>query len=68
MDVFGGGFSLTGYGQRSGSTIPIVFASGDDHFHTTFAFDAGVGTWKWTMDAEHGSQMRPFARLVMTRR
>jgi hypothetical protein len=68
MDVFGGGFSLTGYGQREGSVIPIVFATGDDRFHTTFAFDAGAGVWNCTMDSEHGGELRPFARLLMTKR
>ena len=68
MDVFGGGFSLTGYGQQNGSAIPVVFGSGDDGFRTTFAFDARAGTWNWTMDSEHGGQLRPFARLWMTRR
>jgi hypothetical protein len=68
MDVFGGGFSLTGYGQRNGPAIPVVFASRDDRFHTTFAFDAGAGMWSWTMDLEHGGQLQPFARLSMTRR
>ena len=67
MDVFGGGFSLTGYGQRAGSTMPIVFTSGG-RFYTTFAFDASAGTWRWTMDTEDGGQVRPFARLLMTRR
>lgn len=68
MDVFGGGFSLTGYAPRSGPAIPIAFASGDDRFHTTFAFDSGAGMWRWTMDQEHGGELRPFARLLMTRR
>jgi hypothetical protein len=68
MDVYGGGFSLTGSGQRNGPAIPLVFASGDDRFLTTFTFDGRAGTWNWTMDSEHGGQSRPFARLVMTRR
>jgi len=68
MDVFGGGFSLTGYAPRSGPAIPIVFAASDGPFHTTFAFDVGAGVWKVTMDSEHGGQVRPFARLMMTRR
>jgi hypothetical protein len=68
MDVYGGGFSLTGYGLRNGSAIPFVFASGEDGFRTTFAFDDGSGLWNVTMDSEHGGQLRPFARLSMTRR
>jgi hypothetical protein len=68
MDVFGGGFSLRGFGQREDRAIPIAFASEDGRFHTTFAFDSDAGTWRWTMDLENDGQLRPFARLLMTRR
>jgi hypothetical protein len=68
MDVYGGGFSLTGFGKRDGSSIPIVFATGDDRFHTTFSFDEKNRTWRWTMDSDHQGKVTPFARLVMTSR
>lgn len=68
MDVFGGGFSLTGYAQPDAAAVPFVFASGDDRFNTTFIFDKGDGTWRWTMDSERAGRSQPFARLSMTRR
>jgi hypothetical protein len=68
MDVYGGGFSLTGSGKRDGNSIPIVFATGDDRFHTTFSFDEKSKTWSWTMDSEQKGKLSPFARLVMTSR
>ena len=68
MDVYGGGFSLVGYGKRDANSIPIVFTSADGRFHTTFSFDEKSKTWRWTMDSEQQGKLSPFARLVMTRR
>jgi len=68
MDVYGGGFSVTGYAAPSATAVPFVFMSGDDRFRTAFVFDARDRTWRWTMDSEHEGQSRPFARLLMTRR
>jgi hypothetical protein len=67
MDVFGGGFSVTGYGGGTAAAIPLIFGSESGAFHTTFAFDERSNSWQWTMDAEQEGTLRPFARLTMTK-
>ncbi len=68
MDVFGGGFSSTGYATPEQDSIHLVFKSNDGDFHTTFAYDSKTGAWRWTMDAEQSGKLQPFARLRMIRR
>jgi len=67
MDVYGGGFSLTGYADRKAASIPLVFTSPDSAFHTTFTYDEHNQSWHWTMDNEQNGERRPFARLTMTK-
>lgn len=37
-------------------------------FHTTFIYEEESDSWRWTMDAVEGEELRPFARVRLTRR
>lgn len=72
LDTTGGGglnAQAIGYARRQGSQIPFLFKSPDGSlFHTTFFYDAKTDTWEWRMDAEEKGQMKPFARVKLTRK
>jgi hypothetical protein len=72
LDVTGGG-GLTGEGigrgERKGDEIPFVFKMGEEYiFHTTFKYERDTDTWKWIMDGEDNGKLKPFARVVLTRK
>jgi hypothetical protein len=53
----------------SADSIPFVFTYADgDIFRTTFIYERSADTWRWTMDADEHGQLRPFARVTLTRR
>lgn len=52
---------------RQGDSLPFVFKSEQGDFHTTFAYQAKTDTWTWSMDAEQGGKLEPFARVTLAR-
>ena len=73
LDSTGGGGldedAVMGHADREGDTLPFKFVMGEDAvFHTTFIYHRDSDTWEWTMDSERDGEMRPFARVTLTRR
>ena len=69
LDITGSsGFRPLGYAVRKGNTLPFVFDMDGGPFHTTFIYEKGTDTWRWTMDAQRGDDMQPFARVQLRRR
>jgi hypothetical protein len=70
LDAFGGRASETlGFGQRSGSSIRLVFEYPDGPFHTSFALDAANGTWSILMrNRGKGGAWQDFARYTAVRK
>lgn len=67
----GGGLNGQGIGHARprGPEIPLLFEAPDgSRFHTTFAYDAAEGSWRWVMDAEREGRLVPFARVTLTRK
>jgi hypothetical protein len=71
LDVYGG-ISPASIGQapRSGDEIRFFFNDNDGKvdFHTTFVYDRKADTWAWRMDNEDKGQLKPFARVQLTRK
>jgi len=70
LDITGSsGFRPIGHAVRKGNTLPFLFDMGDgSFFHTTFMYEEGTDTWRWTMDSQQGDEMRPFARVQLRRK
>ena len=67
----GGGLNGDGMGHavREGDALPFKFDMGEGAvFHTTFTYLRESDSWEWTMDSERGGELRPFARVTLTRR
>lgn len=61
--------AVMGHAVREGDTLPFKFRMDEDSlFHTTFIYHRESDTWEWTMDSERDGEMRPFARVTLTRR
>jgi len=61
---------IIGYAVPGDDRLAFVFDYGDGarRFHTTFTYDRAADTWRWDMDSERSGALKPFARVVMTRR
>jgi len=72
LDTTGGGglaAQAIGHARRDGNTLPFVFRGVDGSaFYTTFAYDEAASAWEWRMDGEECGELRPFARVRLTRR
>ena len=73
LDVTGGGGlsanAITGYAERKGDEIPFLFKMNEESvWHTTFAYDRNTDTWQWYMDGEDNGKLKPFARVILTRK
>ncbi len=71
LDSTGGGglnAQAIGHAKRGGDEIALVFRGPDGSlFHTTFVNDRAADAWRWLMDAEEGSTLKPFARVRLTK-
>jgi hypothetical protein len=72
LDVTGGGglsAQAIGHAERKGDDrIPFLFKVSDGNiFHTTFTYNRSDDSWQWSMDAEFGGKLEPFARVTLTR-
>lgn len=69
LDIWGGfGKATVGYAPKNGDEIHFLFNDGKTDFHTTFLYDRKADTWEWRMDNEENGQLKPFARVKLTRR
>jgi hypothetical protein len=71
LDVYGGiSQSSLGQAPRSGDEIRFLFNDNDGKpdFHTTFVYDRKADTWAWRMDNEDKGQLKPYARVQLTRK
>ncbi|MCB9838175.1 MAG: DUF1579 family protein [Phycisphaeraceae bacterium] len=58
---------LIGYAAPSDDRLVFRYDYEDFNFRTVFIFDRDLDRWRWEMDAVRGEELRPFARLTMTR-
>ena len=71
LDSTGGGglaAHAIGHAKPAPNELPFLFDIAGSAFHTTFAYDADTDTWRWIMDGEENGQLRPFARVTLTKR
>jgi hypothetical protein len=70
LDITGtSGFRPIGHAVRNEDSLPFVFDMGDGNsFITTFFYDEEDDIWRWTMDARHGDETKPFARVQLRRK
>ncbi len=69
LDVWGGfGKATVGYAARSGDTMHYRFNDGHSDFHNVIAYDRKTDTWTIAMDNEVNGQLKPFARVTLTRK
>jgi hypothetical protein len=72
LDSTGGGglaAQAIGHAKRSGDQLAFIFHGKDGSaFHTTFAYDKASASWQWLMDGEEGGNLKPFARVRLTRK
>ncbi len=70
LDNTGAGGLLSdaiGHGTRKGDSIPFLFTY-QGVFHTTFVYNRQNDTWQWLMDNDDHGQLKPFARVTLTRK
>lgn len=56
-----------GHGKRAGDSIPLLFGA-ENPFHNTMSYNRQNDTWQWQMDNNDKGQLKPFARLTLTRK
>jgi hypothetical protein len=59
---------IIGYAPPSDDQLAFRFESDEFNFRTTFMYDPQRDAWDWRMDAVQNEELRPFARVTMTRR
>lgn len=59
---------IIGYAPPAADRLAFRFEADDFNFRTTFIYDQQRDAWDWRMDAVEGEELRPFARVTMTRR
>jgi hypothetical protein len=60
---------IIGYAIPADDRMAFLFESEDgSRFHTTFIYHHDQDQWEWRMDSERDGGLRPFARVMMTRR
>ena len=58
-----------GHALRIGDTIPFLFKGSDGSiFKTRFIYHQDSDSWQWQMDGEEKGTIKPFARVVLTRK
>jgi hypothetical protein len=72
LDSTGGrglvGWAL-GHAPADGGQLAFLFLdkNGEPSLHNTFTYDDAVSAWTWTIDNIDKGQIRPFAKLTLTR-
>jgi hypothetical protein len=60
--------SALGYAKPGGDELAFKFRMPDgDMWHTTFIYNRDSDTWQWLMDGEENGELKPFARVTLTR-
>jgi hypothetical protein len=54
--------------KRSGDEIPFIFRDKDGDTHTTFRYIAQSNSWEWRIDQGQKEDLKPFARVKLTKR
>jgi hypothetical protein len=69
LDTYGSmGESTIGRSKRNGDEIHFLFKDKDSLFHTRFVYHPDADNWEWRMDSEEKGEMKPFARVKLTRK
>ena len=71
LDSTGGGgldAQVIGHAKPSGDDLAFVFELDDGGIiYTTFAYNRETDTWQWLIDVQESGNIRPFARVALTR-
>jgi len=68
-NTVGGGLSVPpARAKRQENAIPFIWVLSSTELHTTFTYDAGSDTWRWTIDDIKDGKPDRFGDVKLTRR
>ena len=60
---------VVGVAKHNGDTIAWVFKYNDGtRFYNTFIYDRSLDSWRWNLDGEEKGKLKPFARVMLSRK